>query len=138
VEKLKRDTKDHPSDVQAWILLGGVYDKIRHYAEAADAYRHALALDPGNTELKAALGVALVAQDGGAVEGQALELFKESPREPSSRYHLALAQSQAGDWQDALTAWQALAADGPANAPWLPATQTRIADARRALGLDTH
>jgi len=55
---------------------------------------------------------------------------------PRSRYYLALAKSQQGDTQGALQGWVDLAADGPADAEWLPLVQQRIAEAAAKLGVD--
>jgi cytochrome c-type biogenesis protein CcmH len=136
VEKLKADVTANPEDKEAWILLGDVYRKVDRNREAASAYGKALALDPQDPALKATLGEMLVKADGGRVGAEARGLFSQAPEEPASRYYLALAEAQAADWPDALKDWQALAASTPADAPWQEATATRIAEARRALGLD--
>ncbi len=135
VDKLTADVRQNPDDIQAWLLLGEVYDKVQRYGEAAAAYRRAAELDPATPAYKALLGQALVKRDGDAVRPEALVWFSRARDEPLSRYYLALGVAQKGNWKEALTAWQALEAGVPPDAPARPAIEARIADARRALGL---
>jgi cytochrome c-type biogenesis protein CcmH len=136
VKKLQAGLAADPKDKEAWILLGDVYRKVDRTAEAADAYGHALALDPADPALKAALAEMMVKAAGGRVEAGARDLFAQAPDQPAARYYLALAEAQGADWPDALKDWQALAASSPPDAPWQDSTAARIAEARRALGLD--
>ncbi|MBV9303802.1 MAG: tetratricopeptide repeat protein [Acidobacteriaceae bacterium] len=53
-ELLEKLTKKNPSP-RALVVLANNYEQMRQYAQAADAYRKALALDPNRVELKAAL-----------------------------------------------------------------------------------
>jgi cytochrome c-type biogenesis protein CcmH len=136
VDHLIQDTRDHPTDVQAWILLGDVYAKIRRYGDAATAYRQAALLDPSTPVYNAMVGQALVMQDGGAVGQDALMWFAKARQDPTARYYQALAKSQAGDWKGALAEWEKLAQENPEGMG--DAIAARIADAHAALGMDRH
>ena len=138
VEKLRADTAEHPDDATAWILLAQVDRKLEHYAEAEDCYRHAIALTPDDLQLKPALGEVLVAQAGGAVTAPALALFRLDPDSTLSRYHVALATAQSGDWGSALAQWQKLADASAQDAPWQASVRDRMGEARQALDLDAH
>ena len=47
-EKLRQD----PADAQGWALLGRTYKAMEHYAEAREAFRHALEAAPGDPDLE--------------------------------------------------------------------------------------
>ncbi len=136
VEKMTREAHDNPTDIQAWILLGDVYGKIRRYGEAADAYGRAANLDDRVPAYKAMVGQVLVMQNGGAVGPDARAWFDRAKDDPTSRYYLALEKSQQGDWKGALADWQALAATAPPEIR--TAIAARVTEANRALGLDEH
>jgi cytochrome c-type biogenesis protein CcmH len=118
------------------VLLGGVFSKIQHYGEAADAYRHALALAPGDSVLETALGEALVEAAGGRVTPEASSLFRQAGDQPLAHYYGALEKSQAADWPGAMREWQALLAHSTPDDPWFQPASKGIADARRVLGID--
>jgi cytochrome c-type biogenesis protein CcmH len=41
VAKIEAHLKDHPEDLTGWLLLARTEITLAHYAEAAEAYRHA-------------------------------------------------------------------------------------------------
>ena len=51
IAKLADKLRQHPDDAEGWALLGRTYKATRHYAEARDAFRHALEAAPGDTDL---------------------------------------------------------------------------------------
>jgi tetratricopeptide (TPR) repeat protein len=61
IDKLEKDAKSKPQDIEAWNKLGTVsmraamFDDI-YYAKAEDAYAHALKLDPDNLEALRGIG----------------------------------------------------------------------------------
>ncbi|MGQ9364748.1 c-type cytochrome biogenesis protein CcmI [Azospirillum sp. ST 5-10] len=140
IDKLKEHLAANPDDRAGWDLLGRTYAKMGRYADAAQALGRAAALAPGDLDLKAAWAEALTNANGGIVPEPAQEAFAAvaaaDPKEPRARFYLALARFQAGDVPGALQRWQALAADTPADAPWLPAIQAQIRQAAGRLGLD--
>jgi cytochrome c-type biogenesis protein CcmH len=52
IGNLAAKLREHPDDAEGWALLGRTYKATEHYAEARDAFRHALDAAPGNAELK--------------------------------------------------------------------------------------
>ena len=135
VEKLAADTVAHPDDAQAWVLLGDVDAKVRHYEEAEAAYRKALALSPADASLKIAIARTMLARDGDAVTPDIATLLAADPGSDASRYYLALAKSQAADWPGALADWQALRATLPPDSALAPSVDARIDQAKRVTGL---
>jgi cytochrome c-type biogenesis protein CcmI len=51
IAKLADKLRRHPDDAEGWALLGRTYKATQHYAEARDAFRHALEAAPGDTNL---------------------------------------------------------------------------------------
>jgi cytochrome c-type biogenesis protein CcmH len=126
--------RKEPGDLQAWIFLARAYVTENDAGDAAKAYGRAVTVarlahkeDPN---LDAAYGEALVAADG-QVSDEAMEAFnaalKLDPKNPPAQYYLGQAKAERGDKQGALTLWQNLMAQVPANAPLHQALVDRIA-----------
>ena len=132
VMQLAQRLSNDPSDLEGWAMLGRGYMAMNRYADAANAFRQAKERGLNNAELNAALGEALTADNGGVVTASALAAFEEAlqqvPREPRSRYYLALARYQAGYPEDAFQAWQALLRESPADAPWVPLLRQNLTE----------
>ncbi len=129
--RLAARLQENPDDLDGWILLARSYAATNRFSEAAAAYEAALALAPSSPELQAAYGEATALAAGGLVVPRARAAFEAAlagrPGDPRSRYYLGVAEAQAGRGARAIEIWQALQADSPPNAPWLPALQQRIA-----------
>lgn len=112
-----------PDSAAAWQALGtGMFDASR-FADAAEAFARAAALAPQNAALWSALGEARVmASEREPMPPAALEAFRKAaavdPRDPRTRYFLAVKRDIDGDHQGAIDDWFALLADTPAGAPW--------------------
>ena len=121
MDKLKAQLAEDPNDLQGWLILGQAYAKMGRNAEAAEALRHAVALDRNDVELQGLFGETLVSANDGMVPEEAVKAFDavlaKEPKDPRARFFAALARYQAGDRQDALNRWGALMAESPADAP---------------------
>jgi cytochrome c-type biogenesis protein CcmI len=69
IAKLAEKLREHPDDAEGWALLARTYKATEHYAEARDAFRHALEAAPGD----AALAREYAAVESPADAGQDLE-----------------------------------------------------------------
>jgi cytochrome c-type biogenesis protein CcmH len=140
VEQVRAKLKPVPDDLDKWVMVGEAYAKLGRPRDAVEAFRVASGIDPGDTQLKAALAENLIMADGGAVGQEAKAIFAAIPADaaggPEARFYLALADYQAGDVKGALAKWQSLLADSPADAGWIAPTRRRIAEAAQSLGLD--
>ena len=65
VSKLAERLKSQPNDAEGWRMLGWSYFNLQNYAQSAEAYKRALALDPGNIDYKSSYAEALVQAAGG-------------------------------------------------------------------------
>ena len=53
IAKLAGKLQQHPEDAEGWALLGRTYKAMQQYAQARDAFRHAVEAAPGDTALAA-------------------------------------------------------------------------------------
>jgi cytochrome c-type biogenesis protein CcmH len=52
IAKLAAKLREHPDDAEGWALLGRTYKATEHYAEARDAFKHAVAAAPGDADFE--------------------------------------------------------------------------------------
>ena len=139
VRRLSDRLAREPGDLEGWLLLGRSYTVLRRYTEAAQAYARAAGLAPDDATVLSFLGESLVYSADGTVTQPAIDAFDKvlavQPKNVAARFYLALARAQAGRLQDAYDGWFALAADSPADAPWLPDLSSRLRDAAGELGI---
>lgn len=140
IDTIERQLAATPHDIAGWVALARRYSAVDRHSEAATAYARALGLSDGDSILTGAYAEALVSAANGVVTEQARAAFRQvveaAPDDPRARFYLALAHYQSGDTQAALTGWQALAGDSPADAPWLPTLEGYIMEAAERLDLD--
>ncbi len=121
----------NPDDGAGWDILAPIYYRNGRMEDAANAYRQALRLNGASPERLDGHAEALIALADGIVTADAkAELERSiglSPDNPRARYYLALALEQDGKRDAARAAYEALAKDSPADAPWLVLVQRHIA-----------
>jgi cytochrome c-type biogenesis protein CcmH len=120
--------KADPGNLDDWIMLGRTAAAVERFAEARDAYRHAIALAPDRRDLHAELGEILVLEAGGVVNPAAQAEFAKGGSDPRARYYLAEAALQSGDKEKAARLMRALLANAPADAPWRGLVARRLAE----------
>jgi cytochrome c-type biogenesis protein CcmH len=140
IAKITAHLQQHPEDLTGWLLLARTEVSLGQYAEAVEAYRHAVDLTGHRADIMGDWGEAQVLAANGTVTPAAREAFQaalaDKESAPRSRYYLALAQLQQGDTKAALQGWVDLAADSPADAEWQPLLRQRIAETAAQLGID--
>lgn len=111
---------------QGFLLLGQAERNRGNYAEAAAAWTRAL---EARFDLGTATDLAEVEIERGEVASAqrwlALGLARQ-PTDPRLRFLVGLAEARAGRVDAARTAWQALLAEAPANAPWREVVEARL------------
>lgn len=136
---LEKRVAAKPGDGEGWALLGRTEADLGRWDKSADAYRRAIDLAPARHDIAAAYGEVLVMRADGVVTPAAQEVFAkivaQDPRNGFARYYLALAGAQAGKTDQAIAAWQMLAAEAPANAPIRAELKRRIDEAAQAAGI---
>lgn len=118
-----------PSDAAGWRAAGESAFEAGKYPDAVTAYRRAAALLPDDATIWSALGEAQVQVDH-TVSPAALDAFHRAlridPKDPRSRYFLAVRRDLDGDHKGALADWQALLKDAPPGAPWASSVRDLI------------
>lgn len=131
VDRLADKLRENPDDPQGWTLLARSLSMLERYDDAAEAFAQAASLLPDDAEIRALYGAALIAANQGEIGGGArlafVEALRRNPKEPRARFYLGLAALQAGDRNDALARWRALAADSQQDDQWMPMLRERMA-----------
>jgi cytochrome c-type biogenesis protein CcmH len=139
IERIAARLEKNPGNAEDWRMLGWSYFGTDRYAEAADAYGKAAQLQPGNAQLFASQGEALVRASQGQITPQAMAVFetthKLDPKEPRARFFMGMAKEQAGDKAAALSDWVALAKDADPAEPWTADLVQRIAELSGQMGI---
>ena len=120
---LEAATRANPDSVEAWQTLGAAMFDLNRFADAAASFEKAANLAPRTAVLWSALGEArLMASESDPMPPAALDAFRKAaaldPKDPRTRYFLAVKRDIDGDHAGAITDWFALLADTPAGAPW--------------------
>lgn len=123
IASLEERTKKDPKDVEAWQLLGWSYFEGGRYLDSANAYGKATQLEPGRAVYWSSLGEALVmADETDPMPTAAKAAFDKAvtldPKDPRSRYFLAVGKDLSGDHRGAIADWLALLRETPKDAPW--------------------
>ena len=128
----------NPDDGAGWDLLAPIYYRSGRMEEAANAYRQALRLLGPSTARLDGSAETLIALSNGVVTAEARAQLQQSlaleAGNPRAKYYLALALEQEGKRDEARAAYEALAKESPADAPWLPLVNQRIAGLANAPG----
>jgi cytochrome c-type biogenesis protein CcmH len=108
-----------PNDADGWRMLARSYETLRRFDQAADAYRHLIALEPGNADVlvdyAVVLGMTLNTTLAGEPEAY---LAKALAIDPNHIQALALSGSAAlerGDAAGAVKPWKKILALVPAD-----------------------
>ncbi|MBB3978636.1 cytochrome c-type biogenesis protein CcmH [Rhizobium azooxidifex] len=122
---------ENPDDGAGWELLAPIYARNGRLDDAANAYRQAIRILGGSTGRLDGYAETLIALADGIVTKDAREVLEQSQAldasNPRTRFYLALALEQEGKRDEARGAFEALAKDSPADAPWLPLVDRHIA-----------
>lgn len=139
IQQLRERLLAEPQRVDGWQLLGRALLMTDRPEEAADAFGRAIALTPDDADLYAFRAEALTLAADGLVTAAAQRdyraVLEREPQHPGARYYLGLARLQEGDTRGAFDDWYGLAAESPADAPWLDTVQSRLRELAPRLGV---
>ncbi|MBS9478838.1 c-type cytochrome biogenesis protein CcmI [Ancylobacter radicis] len=131
IRKVESHLEANPQDGRGYEIIAPIYARIGRLDDAARAWSNAIRLLGSTPQRQTGLGEALIAQAGGVVTTDAKAAFAAAlaadPKDPKARYFLGLAAEQDGQPQQAAAIWSQLAADTPADAPWLGLVQQALA-----------
>lgn len=139
IAQLRERLAVEPNRADGWLLLGRSLLAIDRAEEAVPALDRVIALQPDDAEAYALRAEAQTLAADGSVTASAQRDFRavleRDPQHPGARYYLGLARLQEGDTRGAYDDWYGLAADSPADAPWLDVVQARLRELAPRLGV---
>jgi cytochrome c-type biogenesis protein CcmH len=139
IAQLRERLAAEPNRADGWLLLGRSLLAIDRADEAVPALDRVIALQPDETEAYALRAEAQTLAADGSVTAPAQRDFRavleRDPQHPGARYYLGLARLQEGDTRGAYDDWYGLAAESPADAPWLDVVQARLRELAPRLGI---
>lgn len=130
IVKAEQHLAKNPDDGAGWDLLAPIYFRNMRLGDAEMAYRNAIRLSGPSAERLNGLGETLVAVADGVVTADARGAFeaalKLEPQNFRTRFYVALAKEQAGQYPDAKADFEAILKDSPAEAPWLSLVRQHV------------
>jgi cytochrome c-type biogenesis protein CcmH len=104
--QMKEQLKDRPDDIRGWTLLANALMGTARYAEAVEAYRVLISLQPDNPEILIRLADAIAMTQNGVLAGEAEQLITRalalSPDQPQGLWLYGIAAEQRGKFDEAL------------------------------------
>ncbi|WP_413709092.1 c-type cytochrome biogenesis protein CcmI [Rhizobium sp. Rhizsp82] len=131
VSKAERHLALNPDDGKGWDVLAPIYFNAMRIADAEKAYRNAIRLLGPSAIRLDGLAESLMAGSNGMVTPEVRQTLEQSlsiePDNPRAKFYVALSLEQAGQTGQAKAAFEAIAKESPADAPWLPLVNDHIA-----------
>jgi cytochrome c-type biogenesis protein CcmH len=123
VARLESHLAANPDDATGWGFLARIYSSLGRYDAEARAVANLIRLRGASVELESAYGEALTRANGGLVTKEARAAFEAGNKLDSQaigpRFFLALALTQEGKKDEAITAWHKLLEGAPEDAAWV-------------------
>ncbi|WP_421885575.1 tetratricopeptide repeat protein [Methylibium sp.] len=139
VDQLAERLKSRPDDAEGWQMLSRSYAALGRHAEAAEAFRKAIPLNPRDASLLVDLAASLVAMDRGAMQGESAGLVERAlaidPAHPKALAFAGLIAFDRKDYPTAVKHWEALARVEPADSPFSQQIRASVAQARQLAGM---
>ena len=118
VAALDQRLQENPDDVEGWKMLGRSYMQLENYPKAIAAFERAVAMEsPASAQTLAALGEALLIEQGSAGSSRTVQLFESAlaaePANPKALFYGGIVAIERGDRKLAADRWEALLALSP-------------------------
>lgn len=131
VAKVEEQLRKTPDDGRGWDAVAPVYLRMGRFDDAARAFAQAMRLQ-GETprRLSGFAEASVMANDGIVVDVARkayVRILEIDPGSQEARFWLALSDEQDGKVAEAKSAYEALLASAPADAPWRSVVENRLA-----------
>ncbi len=131
IRKTEAHLEKAPDDGRGWDVIAPIYLRTNRAADAARAYENAIRVQGPSADRFDGLTEALLASSNGMVTEQIKSVLERSlrsdPGNPRAAFYSALGLEQAGETERAKAAFEVIAKESPADAPWLPMVNDHIA-----------
>ena len=138
-ERLAERLKTTPDDVEAWTMLGRLYNLLERYPQALQAFRQVLALQPQAAQAHADVAEALAMVNDRKLDGEPEQLIKHAlVLDPDNAKALGLAGTLAFERGDAATAaghWERALKATPSGSDMANRLRLAVDEARKSAGL---
>jgi len=138
--QLEKRLEQNPKDVEGWAILAQVYEAMKRYGDAADAYEKLANLTDRHPEPLTAWAESMIMAENAVVIPAAVDLLKEvktkDPSEPRSYFYLALERQQHDDLAGAMDEYTQLLKISPSDAEWVGQIQDRMKTLAGEMGVD--
>lgn len=138
-ELLAEQLKTNPS-IAGYRRLAQMDFTARNFEGAADADRHAVQLGASDASTWSELGEAVAMSNGGMIVPEALMAFtnalSRNAHDERARFYVGLAESQIGNFRQAVAIWRDLEQSADPDAAWLPLVQEHIVAFSKQGGFD--
>ncbi len=124
VAQAEKHLAEHPEDGRGWAVIAPIYLKFGRYDRALEAYEKLTTLLGPKAQFEVGIGEALAGLNQGKIGTDANAAFERAVKldqnDPQPKIFLATGLAQQGKYPEAKSAFEAILANSPADAPWRP------------------
>lgn len=134
--QIEAQMAETPDDIRGWQALAPAYMRAERFADAENAFSRIIELGGRDADALTDLAEAKLMQQDGVAGPQIISLLTEArdldPENIRPRFYLAGEATRAGDWDEAISAWEALIDMAEGDEPWLAVARNgfAVAEAR--------
>tara|TARA_R110002051_G_scaffold305671_3_gene375772 strand:+ start:8054 stop:9136 length:1083 start_codon:yes stop_codon:yes gene_type:complete len=137
VATVEAQMEQTPDDVRGWLVLAPIYMEQGRFAEAANAWRRVLALEPPTADRETNLAEALILGNDGVADAEAMTLLRSAveadPIHVRSRFYLAGQLTQTGQYEEAVALWNQLLGLATGEEAWIDTARSGLVAAQAGL-----
>ena len=137
VATVEAQMEQTPDDVRGWLVLAPIYMNQGRFAEAANAWRRVLALEPPTADRETNLAEALIMANGGEASTEAMTLLQSAvaadPIHVRSRFYLAGELTRLEQYDEAVALWRELLGLATGEEAWIDTARAGLVAAEAGL-----
>lgn len=137
VATVEAQMEQTPDDLRGWLVLAPIYMEQGRFAEAANAWRRVLSLEPPTADRETNLAEALILGNDGVADDEAMALLRSAveadPVHVRSRFYLAGQLTQSGEYEEAVALWEELLGLATGEEAWIDTARSGLVAAQAGL-----